>query len=92
MKKIIATIVFASACATTGRSLPVDSPSSGIAPRFSTNIAPSSQSDTATAWFPMLASDRCCRARRAISATEHGPRSLRLAVKLCVAPNARLRV
>jgi TonB family protein len=89
MKKIIATVVFASACATTGRSLPVDSPSStGMAPTFSMNNAQSPQSDTASAWFPTLASDAVLpsAARYQLELSTERDR-YELAVKLCVAPN-----
>jgi TonB family protein len=88
MKKIITTVVFASACATTGRSLPVDSPSSGMTPTFSMNNAQSSQSDTASAWFPTLASDAVLpsAARHQLELSTDRDR-YELAVKLCVAPN-----
>ena len=56
MNKIIFTAsVLASACATTGRSLPVES-GGGMAPTFDSRLA-TAQTDDAHPWFPTLASD-----------------------------------
>jgi TonB family protein len=88
MNKLITITVFASACATTGRSLPIESGGAGMAPTFDTRLAGSANDDTAKAWFPMLASDAV------LPSVAHYQRELstdrdryELAVRLCVAPN-----
>jgi outer membrane biosynthesis protein TonB len=89
MKKLIAVVVFVSACATTGRSVPLEPMSTGMAPTFSTGVAASAaSSDISQPWFPALASEA------AFPSAARYDRELRtsgdrfdLAAHVCVAPN-----
>jgi TonB family protein len=88
---IIAATIFASACATTGRSLPVDSTSSGMAPTFDPRLAQSTDADAVKPWFPTLASNAvlpsAARYQRELSTTAD---RFALAVRVCVAPDGKV--
>ena len=90
MNKLIITAAFASltACATTGRSLPIDHASTGMAPTLDTRLAGTSSDESVTSWFPALAAEAslpsASRFQRELS-TERD--RFDIAVRLCVAPD-----
>jgi TonB family protein len=94
MNKIITASVLASAlisgCATTGRSLPVETGGSSMAPRFDSRGA-QSQTDEAQPWFPQLASQAtlpsAARYQRELSTTSD---RFELAVRVCVQPDGKV--
>ena len=89
MKTLIAAILLASACATTGRSLPIESSSSGMGPTFDSRAA--TPAATAKAWFPMLAQEAAlpsaARYQRELSTDRD---RYDLTVRVCVAPNGNV--
>ncbi|HEX5061852.1 MAG TPA: TonB family protein [Kofleriaceae bacterium] len=89
MKNIIAVSILVSACATTGRSLPVESSGTGIGPTFNGQLAQST--DEAKPWFPMLASDAVLPsvAHRQVELSTDRDRYT-FAVRLCVAPDGKV--